>query len=176
PGESGPDGIRPVPDTVLAALGRPSVFTGAPLSLLGCQWRDGSHRGTDQETDDHVHGPAYLPRGVRVLRRLLATSPPSLTGKGCAWATNTSSCRASTPLLHRAPGGTQVRQRHLRILPRQQHAVRATLEGGPDRLIDVLRLRLLLVRAGGDVDVDPRPDLHGRRDAGHRPLGLARDV
>src|SRR5256712_8823872 len=70
------------------------------------------------------------------------------------------SCRSDHfEFAHRAAGGPQVVEAHLGVLARQDHAVRAGLEGGLDGLVDVVGLRLLLARSGRDVDVDAGPDL-----------------
>src|SRR5205814_1514907 len=79
-------------------------------------------------------------------------------------------------LPHRPPRGADVRERHLGVLPRQQHAVCASLKRRPYRLVDVVGLGLLFIRAGGNVDVDPRPDLEARPRSRHGALGLAQHV
>src|SRR2546425_7548171 len=83
-------------------------------------------------------------------------------------------CRHELP--HGPPRGADVRKLHLRILPRQQPPLGAALEGGPDCLIHIVRLRLLLGCPCRNVDIDSRPDLEARPRAHYRALRLAQYV
>src|SRR2546430_11016962 len=96
----------------------------------------------------------------------------------CGVIATTADCRWSSrfQLAHRPPRGADVRELHLRVLPRQQHAVSAPLERRAHRLVHALGLGLLLGRPRRDVAVDPWPDLDTRPAARYRALRLAQHV
>src|SRR5438094_121936 len=150
----------------MAASSKPD-WTRAPTPMMPiCSRSPGASGGAAKTTGARATtAAAAVPAALRARnsRRLsfFMSGPPCL----------------DYPELPRRPaGGAQVVEAQLRILARQDHAVRAGLESGLDGLMDVVRLRLLLVRSRRDVDIDAGPDLQPGRGPRHRARGLAAHV